>query len=288
MINLGGTQQQLILANNCLGTCLFVERVEAAAAAGFDAIGLSLPAYRSIVSQQMKPKEMLAVLNTNGLRLAELEAIIGFSAGDTTDRGVLAEGLSYTSDADLREFWDIARVFQPRHLQVAGSFHTTDLERGAGERFGALCDAAAEVGLILSLEFVPPSNVPDAPTALQIVEQADRPNGRMTIDSWSHTRSLGDVTFLSKIPAERIGLLQLSDGPLEPADPDFINETIHMRRPPGEGEFALDALLRTVLNTGARPPVSVEVMSDELDLLAPIDAARRLADGTRQVLARTD
>ena len=283
MINIGGTPQPLILANNCLGDCRFVDRVEAAASAGFDAIGLSLQAYRAIATGQVAPKEMLAMLRVNGLRLLELEAIIGFSAGGTTERGMLAEGLSYTSPDDLREFWEIATIFKPRHLQVAGSFHTTELEGGAAQCFAELCDAAAEVGVILSIEFVPPSNVPDANAALGIVEAADRPNGMMTIDSWSHTRAGGDLEIVRSIPASRIGLLQINDGTLVPELDDFIDETVHLRRAPGEGEFDLRGLVDAVVATGARPPVSVEVMSDELNRLSPVSAARRLADGARKL-----
>ncbi len=285
MITIGGTSQPLILANNCLGDCTFVDRVEAAASAGFDAIGLSLPAYRAIVANQVPPGEMLAMLRANGLRLLELEAIIGFSAGGTNERGMLAEGLSYTSPDDLREFWEIAAIFEPRHLQVAGSFHTTVLEEGAAECFAELCDAAAEVGLILSIEFVPPSNVPNATVALGIVAAADRPNGVITIDSWSHTRAGGDLDTVRSIPASRLGLLQINDGALEPEVEDFIEETVHLRRAPGEGEFDLRGLVSAVVATGARPPVSVEVMSDELNRLSPRRAAARLADGTRALLA---
>jgi sugar phosphate isomerase/epimerase len=285
MINIGGTSQPLILANNCLGDCPFVDRVEAAASAGFDAIGLSLPAYRAIVAGQAAPNEILAVLRANGLRLLELEAIIGFSARGTNERGMLAEGLSYTSPDDLREFWEIASIFEPRHLQVAGSFHTTVLEKGAAERFAELCDAAAEVGLILSIEFVPPSNVPNANVALDIVEDADRPNGVITIDSWSHTRAGGDLETVRSIPAARIGLLQINDGALEPEVDDFIEETVHLRRAPGEGEFDLRGLVDAIVATGARPPVSVEVMSDELNRLSPLSAAQRLADGAKALFA---
>ncbi|MEY2522902.1 MAG: hypothetical protein QOJ66_1467 [Ilumatobacteraceae bacterium] len=283
MITIGGTPQPLILANNCLGDCLFVDRVEAAASAGFDALGLSLPAYRAIIAGQVSANEMLAMLRANGLRLLELEAIIGFSAGGTSERGMLAEGLSYTSPADLREFWEIATIFEPRHLQVAGSFHTTELEDGAAQCFAELCDAAAEVGLILSIEFVPPSNVPDANVALGIVEAADRPNGMMTIDSWSLTRAGGDLETVRSIPASRIGLLQINDGTLVPERDDFIEETVHLRRAPGEGEFDLRGLVDAVVGTGARPPVSVEVMSDELNQLSPVLAAHRLADGARML-----
>ena len=115
-------------------------------------------------------------------------------------------------------------------------------------------------------------------------DAADRPNGMLTIDSWSHARSGADLDVVGTIPARYIGLLQLNDGARDPEDPDFINETIHLRRVPGDGEFDLRGLLDAVVATGARPPISVEVMSDELNRSTPMVAAQRLADGTRRVI----
>ena len=284
MIQMDGAPEQLILSSGSLSGCSFRERVEAAASAGFDAIGLSLQEYRSIAEAEMRPREMQALLAANGVRVAELEAIIGFSAESASNLGALGPGLSYTSASDLREFWQMAELFEPRHLQVAGSFHTSVLEPDAGEKFAALCDAAADVGLRLCVEFVPISNVPDAGVALRVVEEADRPNGGVTIDSWQHVRGAHNVDLLTAIPASRVGLIQINDGPAEPADPDYVTDTVNHRRPPGEGDFDLPVLLRTILDIGARTPISVEVMSEELRHLAPPEVARRLAEGSRKVV----
>jgi len=54
---------------------------------------------------------------------------------------------------------------------------------------------------------------------------------------------------------------------------------------PGEGEFDIAGFLSVVYGTGTTAPVSVEVMSDELDELPVQTAAERLATATRRVLS---
>jgi sugar phosphate isomerase/epimerase len=54
---------------------------------------------------------------------------------------------------------------------------------------------------------------------------------------------------------------------------------------PGDGEFDLAGFLRLVGEMGVRLPLSVEVMSDDLQPLPAGQVARRLAEATRAVVA---
>jgi sugar phosphate isomerase/epimerase len=76
--------------------------------------------------------------------------------------------------------------------------------------------------------------------------------------------------------------IQLDDGPLEP-EPDLVAATLHDRRLPGAGGFDLVGLCRAL--AGSSAPIGVEVFSDSLHALGPVEAARRAADSTRAVLA---
>ena len=76
------------------------------------------------------------------------------------------------------------------------------------------------------------------------------------------------------------------DGPLTPVTTDYLAECTHYRMAPGEGEFDIAGFLSVVYGTGTTAPVSVEVMSDELDDLPVQTAAERLATATRHVLSR--
>jgi sugar phosphate isomerase/epimerase len=80
-------------------------------------------------------------------------------------------------------------------------------------------------------------------------------------------------------------MIQINDGPKDPADPDFLVETLHHRAVPGTGDFDLDGFVDAVTEGGVTAPVSVEVISDELARLEPAEAARRCYDGAIEALA---
>jgi sugar phosphate isomerase/epimerase len=53
---------------------------------------------------------------------------------------------------------------------------------------------------------------------------------------------------------------------------------------PGDGVIDLEAVVATLYQIGAVAPFGVEVFSDELQALAPTEAAQRAADATRRVV----
>ncbi|MFF3358612.1 sugar phosphate isomerase/epimerase family protein [Streptomyces sp. NPDC002917] len=287
MIEVNGTAQPLILANmTTVSAQNFTERVEVAAAAGFDGLGLSLDTWRRITAEELSPREVKAVVNANGLEILELEAVFGFAVPVERTGVAFGGGLVYTRPDDLREFWAVAELFGARHLQAVGSFDRTDLEPDVVERFADLCDQAAQAGLTIALEFVPTTNVPDAATALRIVEAAGRPNAGLCVDSWHHTRGANDLDQLRTVPAGRVTMIQINDGPARPADPDFLVETLHHRTVPGAGDFDLGGFVSAVTAGGVSAPVSVEVISDHLAVLPAADAAQRCHDGAHAIMTR--
>jgi len=119
--------------------------------------------------------------------------------------------------------------------------------------------------------------------ARAIVEAADAPNGGLNIDAWHLVRAGVRLEELAAVPGDRILGIQLDDGPAA-AEENLLEATLHHRRLPGEGEFDLVGLLRTLAATGTTAPLGVEVFSDALHELGPLEAARRAADTTRTIL----
>jgi sugar phosphate isomerase/epimerase len=66
---------------------------------------------------------------------------------------------------------------------------------------------------------------------------------------------------------------------------DYLTDTIHHRRTPGEGTLDLPRFVSTLDAGGVTCAYSVEVFSDELATLRPEVVGRRLGEGTRRVLA---
>lgn len=274
---------ELVLANGSLRTPDLAERCAAAAAAGFSLIGWSGREFARYRREGWSDADMAAVVRDHGLALVEIETIAGFAdaeAGTTAD-----PARSRHAGRELREaMYAMHEAFGARYVQAVGSF-TGPLEPDVVEAFARLCDEAAEHGLYVALEFVPCTNIPDAGTALRIVEEAGRANGTLCVDVWHHTRGANDMALIDAIPATRVGMIQLDDGPIVPRDPDFLTDTIRHRDLPGEGEFDITGFLRTLWRNGARAPVSVEILSDAMAALPPAEAARRMAETTHQVIA---
>jgi sugar phosphate isomerase/epimerase len=276
----------LVLANlTSVATRSFRERVEVASKAGYRALGIGLDTFRRVTSSEMPAHAMKSVLDDNGIRIAELEVILGFAV-DPAQAGVqFGGGFSYTSAADLAEFLAMAEVFGSSYIQAAGAF-TDQLEPDVVERFAALCDRAADSGLNVAIEFCAPSNIPDAGVAAEIINAADRPNGGVCVDIWHHTRGADDLSLLAKLPSDKVFMIQLNDGGREPADPDFFTETLRFRRIPGAGAFDTQGFLQTLDASLDSASVSVEVMSDELGGVEPLAAARATVQAARSVLAQ--
>jgi sugar phosphate isomerase/epimerase len=248
-------------------------RIHAAAAAGYAAIGVFLGAWAKLREQPDELELVDAALASTGVVVANIETLRGWAVPGADEACRKQEVLAY----EMADRWGC------RYVQVIG-----DAEGpldGAATGFAALCDRAADHGLLVGLEWVPSmTNICDAPTALQIVIDADRANGGLCVDSWHFTRSTNDLDHLRAIPGAKVMATQWNDGTVIPQHADYYEDCLTNRVPPGEGEFALVEIVRILDANGSTAPIGVEVCSAEL-WAAPIDhAARVSADAMRSVL----
>jgi sugar phosphate isomerase/epimerase len=263
----------LVLSDYSLRGSPFEARVHAAAAAGFSGIGLNLRTYSGLLQSGWTDTDLLDVLRRHGQRVVELEALGGWSRAGA--------GRAIAREAESR-FFQMADLLGSRYLQIIGP-HDGTIE-DAAEAFAGLCDRAAGHGLVVGIEFLPFTNIPDAAAAMEIVRQAGRPNGGLCVDSWHFFRGAADWEMLAAIPGSSILAVQINDGCLEPEDSDYLRDCLENRRVPGDGQFDLIRFLRVLDEVGSTAPLSVEVISSQLQKLPPEQAACRMADRTRAVM----
>lgn len=258
----------------------FRERCEAAAAAGFSGIGLLGLDHAQANADGLSDAEMAAILSDHDLRVAEVEFVLDWSAGpDEPDRQAVCRFLEDS-------VWAVADAFAPRVVSVGElvgpeRMPTPDV---VVERFAGLCDRAAAHGLLVALEFMPWSGIPDLATAAEIVRAADRPNAGINLDAWHWFRGTPSAEALRKA-ADRIFVLQLDDADARPVGL-LEDDTVLRRRYPGEGAFDLVGLLVLVRDAGIDVPVSIEILSTEHHALPVGEAARRAYDSGRRVIDR--
>jgi len=273
----------------CSGTVAratpFRVRLEAAVAGGYRAISLWGRDYRGARDEGLSDADLAAMVADYGLMVAELDPAWWWTPG--------AAGFSIAPELDPVDVFrhGEAELFRIAELVGARSLNAADVLGGrwsvdeGAAAFAALCDRAGEHGLLVHLEWLAWSRVPDLATAWEIVRAADRPNGGLTVDTWHCARTGTTPEDLLALPGERVLAIQVDDGPAR-AEDDLVEATLHHRLVPGAGAFDLVGYLGALRSIGAVAPVGVEVFSDDLHALGPVEAARRAADATRQVLSR--
>ena len=266
----------LVLCSGTLGKASLAEKCAAAVAGGFRALTLWPDDVARARSAGLGFAHVKRLLSDHGLVVADLDPLLRWLPGETIPPGIAA--------ATEPEFYAIAEALGARSLNVAQGFGThVELDRAA-EALAGVCDRAREHGLLVTLEYLPWSGIPDAATALAIVERTGRANATLMIDTWHTFRGPTDDAQLRALPGARVGSVQLNDAPAAPSE-NLVAETMQARLLPGEGAIPLVRWLRILDAIGSRAPLGVEVFSKTLDALPPVEVGRRCGAAARAVLA---
>jgi len=261
----------------------FADRLAAAREGGFAGVSLWGRDYQAARDEGLGDKDLRAMLDDNGLAVAELDPVWWWLPG-ARDIVIPPE---YDTEDIFRfgedQLFEIADAVGARSVNAVDVFGGDWILDQAVEAFAGLCDSAAEHGLLVHLEFLPWSRINSVESAYEIVRLADRPNGGIVVDAWHLFRGPSHLEALKSVPGDRILNVQLDDGPAEP-EPDLLTATLHDRLLPGEGDFDLPWLIDVLVTSGAHAPFGVEVFSDDLHLLEPTEAGRRAGESVRRVL----
>lgn len=264
----------------------FAERLSAASGAGFAGISMWGRDYAAARAEGLSDSDMRTMLADHGLAVGEIDPAWWWLPG--------ASEIHIAPELDSEDVFRFGEteLFAVADALGARSVNAVDVFGGswdvdaAAEAFAGLCARAAEHDLLVHIEWLPWSKIPDLRTALSIVQLADRPNGGLNIDAWHLVRSGVGVDELRTVPGRLITGIQLDDGPMAP-EPDLVDATLHHRTLPGDGEFDLSGLVRALSDSGTSAPIGVEVFSDSLHERPAAEAARAAAEATRAVLAGT-
>ena len=265
---------ELVLSHFSLDrNCPIEDRIRIAASNGFSAIGLYIGQYAQLEADGAAPGALRDLLAEHDVLLAEIEVIPGLGGdGSGGERAAEMEQIAYR----------MADEFGCRYMQVIGPAASSTAE--AGRAFGALCDRAADHGLVVGLEFLPFTDIVSVHDARAIVEAAGRPNGGICVDIWHHERGARDLAAIAALPGEMITGIQINDGTRLPENPDYYTDCLQNRCGPGSGEFDVVGFIAAVRSTGCTVPMSLEVCN-AAGWREPERHAREIADGMRTVIA---
>jgi sugar phosphate isomerase/epimerase len=269
------SSRDLVLHAGTLRNASFLALCDAAVAGGFGAITLYPTHVRRARAEGLSLADMRRALRDRGLALADLDPLLNWMPGDD-----FANELNATE----AEHYEVAEALGARSLNVAQIYRPRVDVDEAAEALAGVCDRASRHGLLVTLEYLPWAGIPDAATALAIVERSGRPNATLMIDTWHTFRGPTTEAQLRALPGDRIGSVQINDAPAQ-ATGDLLTETTTARLLPGEGAIPLTRWLRLLDEIGSRAPIGVEVFSRALDALPPLEVGRRCGESARRVLA---
>lgn len=255
------------------------DRCAQAARVGFAGIGLWHADLEHILETRTL-REVRTLLDDHGLTHLELEFLGDWFLDPEDER-------RRASDRTRALLLEAAAVLPAHHIKVGNIMGTPCELPRIIERFAELCaHASMYTDATIVYEVMPYDvNVSDLDTALELVRQADPPNGGLALDTWHLGKLRLEPEDLRRIPPRFLSWVELSDGPYEYAE-DRLDEVINRRRLPGEGEFPIAGYVAVCRELGYEGPWGVEVLSEELRRLPIEEIFERAYETTEAQVAR--
>lgn len=245
-----------------------LETIHAAAAGGFDAVGLWIEPENWSASLTRDTRRALA---DTGLELLDVEVI--WIKPDTS--------------LDLhRRTIDIGAELGAKHVLCVSS-HPDAAATAA--TLATLCEHAQASAMRVALEFGIFTEVKTLSAAMAVLDVVAHPLRALLIDPIHVDRSGSSIAEIAAVPRALLPYAQFCDAPATRPDPnDFnaiITDAIDLRAQCGEGALPLAAMLAAL---PADIPLSIELRSKALrDAYPdPQERARVTAKATRDWLAR--
>ena len=238
--------------------------VVAAAAAGFDGVGVRLtPALT-------RDERALG-------RIAERALDVGLAIHDVEVHRI--GGAPADGHDDVGPLVDAAARLGARRVLVVSDLGDEAATRNALDE---VVGRASARGVTVGLEYMAWTTPSDPAGAVRL---ATASGATIVVDLLHHVRvGAGRRELTDVVASGRLGWVQFCDAPItSPVGGDLLDEARHHRRPPGEGELPLAELLAVL------PPdvtLSVEVQSDDLARrYPPTERAHHLLRATRRLLS---
>jgi sugar phosphate isomerase/epimerase len=224
------------------------EQIDAAAAAGYEHVGLDMPSIRAHAESGLEPEALAARIAAAGLTPYELTFVTIVPDADATR-------------ASLEEALDLVGPIQPTYVQCLVTGPPDECVGTAREVGTALADR----GVGLAIEYLPNIPVRSIADTLYVIDRVGLPSVRVCVDTFHFFHGPDTWDDLDTLPSEQLAFVQFDDAPtvMDAGDPSLGAAMMDHRVLPGEGVFELDEFARHLEARGFDGVVSVEVLSAE-------------------------
>ncbi|MCK1160312.1 sugar phosphate isomerase/epimerase [Streptococcus uberis] len=246
-------QSPITISSWTLGeTCLFEDRVKAAKAAGYEGIGLRAETYVDALNEGLTDQDILDILTKYDIAVTEVEYIVQWAE----------EKRSYEQKYKEQMCFHMCRLFNVGHINC-GLMENYSIEYTA-QKLKELCGRAGD--LIIGVEPMPYSGLPDFDKAYAVVEASGCENAMLILDTWHWVRADQPYRKLTAQQAAKVISIQINDAYERPyASAILRDESMHDRLAPGTGAKDTAGFVKMIKNAGISPKViGVEVISDAI------------------------
>lgn len=255
-----------------------VEKIDAAAAAGFSEIEL----WRQDVEQFSEGKErreserqIKEILKEKHIGLTDYQVLLDFDGAPENKRAAKrAEALALL-DTAVGVGAHTVLVPASTDFSCNPDLIVSDMRWLARE--------AAQRGLRVAHEGMAWSTVNHSlPAVWEVVQKVDEPNLGLVVDAFHIFARGRNASDLTGIPLDRIFLVQLSDLDQETNPSNIVQIARHSRLLPGQGRFPLHTIIERL--EGYKGPIGLEVFNDEMKSKNPDQTARAAMTALKQTL----
>ncbi|MCK1189346.1 sugar phosphate isomerase/epimerase family protein [Streptococcus uberis] len=246
-------QSPITISSWTLGeTCLFEDRVKAAKAAGYEGIGLRAETYVDALNEGLTDQDILDILTKYDIAVTEVEYIVQWAE----------EKRSYEQKYKEQMCFHMCRLFNVGHINC-GLMENYSIEYTA-QKLKELCGRAGD--LIIGVEPMPYSGLPDFDKAYAVVEASGCENAMLILDIWHWVRADQPYRKLTAQQAAKVISIQINDAYERPyASAILRDESMHDRLAPGTGAKDTAGFVKMIKDAGISPKViGVEVISDAI------------------------
>lgn len=244
------------------------DKIEAAAAAGFDAIEIFR---EDIIGFDGPPEDIPAFAQRAGIGILSLQSLRDFEA--------LSGEARAAAFRRAERFLDLAvRIGAPMLIVCANTRPDTldDPARAAAD-LAELAGLARARGLRLGYEALAISaHVNTVGAAWEVVRRVDADNLGLVIGAVHLFAMDAGAEVLAGIAPERIALVHLADAPTTRIDRALLTQSFRLF--PGQGTLPVAALYARLRTLGYDGPMSIEIFNDQIRALPPGQIA---SDGMR-------
>jgi len=250
-----------------------IELIEAAAAGGFESIGLRIVA--------PTPSDTIVPVIGVEPMLREIERRLADTAITILD----IEAIWIAPHTDASAFGAIVDTGARLGAQFVLAIGNDPEPARQRDTFARLAESARTVGLRAVMEFIPYCQVRTLAQARTLVREAGVPGAAVVVDALHLVRSGGSVGDLAGLTADDVPYLQLCDARATPPPIEGLRaEARGDRLYPGDGALDVQGLLRAL---PASLPISVEAPCAAYAHLPTAERARLCGERTRSVLAQS-